>query len=73
MDTSRAPADHGVVPSIDNFAKLDAAERKLFFEEAASRRGSTITAVEKDFRVCWRLKHLFALKHVPELRFHKFE
>src|SRR5713101_7192417 len=54
---------------MDNFAKLKAAERKPFFEEAASRRNSTTTAVEKDFWVCWTLKHLFALKHVPELRF----
>jgi hypothetical protein len=54
---------------MDNFAKLDAAERTPFFEETASRRSSTTTAVEKDFWVCWTLKHLFALKHVPELRF----
>src|SRR5882724_6847564 len=54
---------------MDNFAKLDAAERKPFIEETASRRGSTITAVEEDFWVCWTLKHLFALKHVPGLRF----
>jgi hypothetical protein len=54
---------------MDNFAKLDAAERTPFFEETANRRSSTTTAVEKDFWVCWTLKHLFALKHVPELRF----
>jgi hypothetical protein len=54
---------------MDNFAKLVAAERTPFFEETASRRSSTTTAVEKDFWVCWTLKHLFALKHVPELRF----
>ena len=54
---------------MDNFAKLDTAERTPFFEETASRRSSTTTAVEKDSWVCWTLKHLFALKHVPELRF----
>jgi hypothetical protein len=54
---------------MDNFAKLNAVERKPFIEETASRRGSTITAVEKDFWVCWTLKHLFALKNVPEMRF----
>ena len=54
---------------MDNFAKLDAAERTPFFEEIASRRSSTTTAIEKDFWVSWTLKHLFALKHVPELRF----
>jgi predicted nucleotidyltransferase component of viral defense system len=54
---------------MDNFAKLDAAERTPFFEETAKRRSSTTTAVEKDFSVCWTLKHLFALKHVPKPRF----
>jgi hypothetical protein len=54
---------------MDNFAKLVAAERTLFFEETASRRSSTTTAVEKDFWVCWTLKHLFALKNVPKLCF----
>jgi hypothetical protein len=44
-------------------------DRTSFFEETASRRSSTTTAVEKDSWVCWTLKHLFALKHVPELRF----
>lgn len=54
---------------MDNFAKLGTSERSPFFEETASRRGSTTTAVEKDFWVCWTLKHLFTLKLVPELRF----
>jgi hypothetical protein len=54
---------------MDNFAKLVAAERTSFFEETASRHSSTTTAVEKDFWVCWTVKHLFALKHVPGLRF----
>jgi hypothetical protein len=54
---------------MDNFAKLDAAERRPFFEETASRRGSTATAMEKDFWVSWTLQHLFLLKDIPELRF----
>jgi len=54
---------------MDNFAKRKAAERQPYFEETASRRNSTTTAVEKDFWVCWTLKHLFALDGVPELRF----
>jgi hypothetical protein len=54
---------------MDNFAKRKAAERQPYFEETASRRNSTTTAVEKDFWVCWTLKHLFALEAVPELRF----
>jgi hypothetical protein len=54
---------------MDNFAKRNAAERQPYFEETASRRNSTTTAVEKDFWVCWTLKHLFSLEAIPELRF----
>jgi hypothetical protein len=54
---------------MDNFAKLKAAERQPYFEETASRRNSTTTAIEKDFWVCWTLKHLFSLEAIPELRF----
>jgi hypothetical protein len=54
---------------VDNFAKLKPAERQPYFEETASRRNSTTSAVEKDFWVCWTLKHLFALNGTPELRF----
>src|SRR5258708_23232781 len=45
------------------------AERQPYFEETAARRDSTTTAVEKDFWICWTLKHLFALEAIPELRF----
>ena len=54
---------------MDEFAKLAAAERKTYFDETASRRNSTSTAIEKDFWVCWCLKVLFDLRDVPELRF----
>src|ERR1700733_12162372 len=54
---------------MDDFEKGKPIERQPYFEETASRRNSTTTAVEKDFWVCWTLKHLFALKRVPELRF----
>lgn len=54
---------------MDNFAKLKAAERQPYFQETASRRNSTTTAIEKDFWICWTLKHLFALDAIPELRF----
>lgn len=54
---------------MDTFAKFKPAERQTYFEETASRRNSTTTAVEKDFWVCWTLKHLFALEGIPELRF----
>jgi hypothetical protein len=43
---------------MDTFAKLTAAKRKPYLEETASRRTSTNTAIEKDFWICWTLKHL---------------
>jgi predicted nucleotidyltransferase component of viral defense system len=54
---------------MDSFAKLQAAERQPYIRETASRRNSTVTAIEKDFWVCWTLKHLFAVTGIPELRF----
>jgi hypothetical protein len=54
---------------MDSFAKRAAADRKIYFDETASRRGSSSTAIEKDFWVCWCLKQLFELRDVPELRF----
>src|SRR6266481_5535088 len=54
---------------MDDFAKLRPEERSPFFEETASRRNSTTTAMEKDFWVCWTLKHLFSIRGIPELRF----
>jgi nucleotidyltransferase AbiEii toxin of type IV toxin-antitoxin system len=54
---------------MDDFAKAKPAERLTYLEEAAARRTSTTTAVEKDFWICWTLKHLFELYGIPELRF----
>jgi len=54
---------------MDDFAKGKPAERQPYFEETAARRNSTTTAIEKDFWICWTLKHLFALTGVPKLRF----
>jgi hypothetical protein len=54
---------------MDKFAKGKPAERQPYFEETAARRNSTTTAVEKDFWICWTLKHLFTLEAIPELRF----
>lgn len=54
---------------MDNFAKLAADERKPYLEETASRRNSTNTAIEKDFWVCWTLRHLLALQGVPPMCF----
>src|SRR5229473_3767979 len=54
---------------MDNFAKGKPAERQPYFEETAARQNSTTTAIEKDFWICWTLKHLFTLGAIPELRF----
>ncbi len=54
---------------MDTFAKQKAAERQSYIQETASRRNLTATAVEKDFWVCWTLKHLFSISGIPELRF----
>ncbi len=50
---------------MDTFAKQKAAERQPYIQETASRRNSTATAVEKDFWVCWTLKHLFSIPGIP--------
>jgi hypothetical protein len=54
---------------MDDFAKGKPTERQPYFEETAARRSSTTTAIEKDFWICWTLKHLFAVADIPELRF----
>src|SRR5713101_3214630 len=50
---------------MDKFAESKPAERQPYFEETAARRDSTTTAVEKDFWICWTLKHLFTLEAIP--------
>jgi hypothetical protein len=54
---------------VDTFAKLAADESRAYLEETASRRNSTNTAIEKDFWVCWTLRHLFSLQGVPQMCF----
>ena len=44
---------------MDRIARADAAERRLVFEAAAVRLGTTPAVVEKDFWVCYTLEHLF--------------
>jgi hypothetical protein len=46
---------------MDDVAKLPAEERALLFAEVAARRDVLPVVIEKDFWVCWTLKHLFAL------------
>ena len=54
---------------MDSFAKNKPAERQPYLQETAARRNYTEIAIEKDFWICWTLKHLFALTEIPELRF----
>lgn len=44
---------------MDRIARADASERRLVFEAAAVRLGTTPAIVEKDFWVCYTLEHLF--------------
>ena len=44
---------------MDRIARADAAERRLVFEAAAVRLGTTPAVVEKDFWVCYALEHMF--------------
>jgi hypothetical protein len=49
---------------VDEFAKLASAERRPYFEAAATASGFPLQIIEKDFWVCWTLKRLFALPEV---------
>lgn len=44
---------------MDRIARADAAKRRLVFEAAAVRLGTTSAVMEKDFWVCYTLEHLF--------------
>lgn len=55
---------------MDEFARLQARDRKPYFEQVAADLGFTPLIVEKDFWVCWTLKRLFALSDIgPNLVF----
>ncbi len=55
---------------MDEFALRSSADKEPFFSETAARMGSfPPTAVEKDFWVCWTLKHLFEIPTLPALIF----
>jgi hypothetical protein len=51
---------------MDDVARMEPGDRGALFKEAAARKG-TISAgvIEKDFWVCWTLKHLFGLGPSP--------
>ncbi len=46
---------------MDDFAKQPSDERRLYFEQAATRLGLSVQIIEKDFWVCWSLRRLFSL------------
>lgn len=50
---------------MNRVAQLDVGDRAILFERTASAMGLSPTLAEKDFWVCWTLKHLFAM---PELK-----
>ena len=45
---------------MNKVASLDSQDRSDIIHEAASQMGLAPAIVEKDFWVCWTLKHLFA-------------
>lgn len=49
---------------MDEFARREAADRRAFIEEAASRCDLTPTIIEKDFWVCWTLRRLMNCKEL---------
>src|ERR1700684_2663564 len=51
---------------MDDFVKLKAEERKVFFAGTSGPRNMTAQIVEKDFWVCWTLKELFRLAEIGE-------
>ncbi len=55
---------------MDDFVRMPLDDRRDLFRETAAQRGfSSTVVVEKDFWVCWALKHLFELEDVPDLLF----
>lgn len=56
---------------MNDFARLPADERRVYFEQAAAQLGRlTPQLIEKDFWVCWLLQRVFALDDLgPHLTF----
>jgi hypothetical protein len=54
---------------MDGVVQLPDQERADLFRETAARKGLGPVPIEKDFWVCWILKHLFTLKDQPPLIF----
>src|ERR1017187_4128559 len=56
----------GALRNMDAFAKLNAQERRIFFEGTATPRNMQGPIIEKDFWACWTLKALFGLPTIGE-------
>lgn len=55
---------------MDDIARLDPGDRTDLFRAAAEVKGVRLQIVEKDFWICWMLKHLFTLEQpTPRLWF----
>lgn len=55
---------------MDTFIALTEHDKQEAFREAAARRGVLPIVIEKDFWVCWTLKHLFEIDELaPHLTF----
>lgn len=52
-----------------SFLELTGEERRLYFEQAAARRGLSAVVLEKDFWVCWLLGVLFSSEFRESLVF----
>src|SRR5580693_2323682 len=51
---------------MDDFVKLSAEERRIFFEGTSGPKNMEAQIVEKDFWVCWTLKELFRLAEIGD-------
>jgi predicted nucleotidyltransferase component of viral defense system len=49
---------------MDRFAVLPSAEKVVYFEMTAASLNMSPELVEKDFWVCWTLKHIFSLDEI---------
>jgi len=54
---------------MDTWAKGTKADREALFNETASKKGISPEIVEKDFWVCWVLRHVFQMQGLPRIIF----
>jgi len=50
---------------MDNVARLQPGDRSDLFRAAADAKGVSVQIIEKDFWVCWVLRHLYNLDNLP--------